>query len=323
MENKLFFQSLVASDLITVEKRMREQAKDHHEDLSAALDHLIDSGGKRIRPNITLLIGKMLNGDLNSLITLSAAIELLHTATLVHDDLIDGSLLRRGIPTLNSKWSPAATVLTGDFLFAKAAFLAAETDSLPVMKLFSNTLSTIVNGEIVQMFSSRCNPDRNEYYQRIYAKTASLFETSSLAAALISNCDEITKENIRQYGLQLGLAFQIIDDIFDFTSDQQQIGKPVGGDLLQGLITLPAILYFEENKNETIVKDFFENNCIPTKSIINQLINDIRNSDAISRSLEIAKQHSEKSISAILQLSDSIYRQALIQMAHFVTEREI
>jgi len=323
LENKLFFQSLVASDLITVEKRMREQAKDHHEDLSAALDHLIDSGGKRIRPNITLLIGKMLNGDLNSLITLSAAIELLHTATLVHDDLIDGSLLRRGIPTLNSKWSPAATVLTGDFLFAKAAFLAAETDSLPVMKLFSNTLSTIVNGEIVQMFSSRCNPDRNEYYQRIYAKTASLFETSSLAAALISNCDEITKENIRQYGLQLGLAFQIIDDIFDFTSDQQQIGKPVGGDLLQGLITLPAILYFEENKNETIVKEFFENNCIPTKSIINQLINDIRNSDAISRSLEIAKQHSEKSISAILQLSDSIYRQALIQMAHFVTEREI
>jgi len=302
---------------------MREQAKDHHEDLSAALDHLIDSGGKRIRPNITLLFGKMLNGDLNSLITLSAAIELLHTATLVHDDLIDGSLLRRGIPTLNSKWSPAATVLTGDFLFAKAAFLAAETDSVPVMKLFSNTLSTIVNGEIVQMFSSRCNPDRNEYYQRIYSKTASLFETSSLAAAIISNCDEITKENIRQYGYELGLAFQIIDDIFDFTSEQDQIGKPVGGDLRQGLITLPAILYFEENSNDPIVKDYFENNCIPTKSNINPLINNIRKSNAIMRSLEIAKQHSEKSISAILRLPDSIYRQALIQMAHFVTEREI
>jgi len=99
LENKLFFQSLVANDLITVENRMREQAKDHHDDLAAALDHLIDSGGKRIRPNITLLFGKMLNGDLNSLITLSAAIELLHTATLVHDDLVDGSLLRRGIPT--------------------------------------------------------------------------------------------------------------------------------------------------------------------------------------------------------------------------------
>jgi len=323
LENKLFFQSLVASDLITVENRMREQAKDHHEDLSAALDHLIDSGGKRIRPNITLLFGKMLNGDLNSLITLSAAIELLHTATLVHDDLIDGSLLRRGIPTLNSKWSPAATVLTGDFLFAKAAFLAAETDSVPVMKLFSNTLSTIVNGEIVQMFSSRCNPDRDEYYQRIYSKTASLFETSSLAAALISNCDEVIKENIRQYGLELGLAFQIIDDIFDFTSDQEQIGKPVGGDLRQGLITLPAILYFEENSNDPIVKDFFENNCIPTKNNINPLINNIRKSNAINRSLEIAKQHSEKSISAILRLPDSIYRQALIQMAHFVTEREI
>lgn len=302
---------------------MREQAKDHHKDLSAALDHLIDSGGKRIRPNITLLFGKMLDGDLNSLITLSAAIELLHTASLVHDDLIDGSLLRRGIPTLNSKWSPAATVLTGDFLFAKAAFLAAETNSVPVMKLFSNTLSTIVNGEIVQMFSSRCNPDRNEYYQRIYSKTASLFETSSLAAAIISNCDEITKENIRQYGLELGIAFQIIDDIFDFTSDEEQIGKPVGGDLRQGLITLPAILYFEENSNDPIVKDYFENNCIPTKSNITPLINNIRKSNAIIRSLEIAKQHSEKSISAILRLPDSIYRQALIQMAHFVTEREI
>src|SRR5665648_237005 len=169
---------------------MREQADGQNLDLKAALDHLIDSGGKRIRPNITLLTGKLFNGEMDCLITLSAAIELLHTATLVHDDLIDGSLLRRGIPTLNSQWSPAATVLTGDYLFAKAANLAAQTNSIPVMKLFSNTLGTIVNGEITQLFSSRCNANREHYYRRIYSKTASLFETSCLAAAIISGAND-------------------------------------------------------------------------------------------------------------------------------------
>ena len=119
------------------------------------------------------------------MITLAAAIELLHTATLVHDDLIDGSLLRRGMPTLNSQWSPGATVLTGDFLFACAAKLAADTHSIPVMSLFSTTLTVIVNGEITQLFTSRCRANREDYYQRIYAKTASLFETSAKSAAMI------------------------------------------------------------------------------------------------------------------------------------------
>ena len=168
---------------------MRSQAEHQHPDLRAALDHLISSGGKRIRPTVTLLIGRILNGDESRLVTLAAAIELLHTATLVHDDLIDGSLLRRGIPTINSKWSPGATVLTGDFMFARAAKLASDTNSIPVMSLFSKTLATIVNGEITQLFSNRCNINREEYYQRIYAKTASLFEASACCAALISTED--------------------------------------------------------------------------------------------------------------------------------------
>lgn len=302
---------------------MREQADGQNLDLKAALDHLIDSGGKRIRPNITLLTGKMFNGEMDRLITLSAAIELLHTATLVHDDLIDGSLLRRGIPTLNSQWSPAATVLTGDYLFAKAANLAAETNSVPVMKLFSNTLGTIVNGEITQLFSSRCNANREQYYRRIYAKTASLFETSCLAAAIISMADDAQKECLRQFGYELGIAFQIIDDILDFTSNQEQLGKPVGGDLRQGLITLPAIIYFETHPNDNFVKEFFDKNCIPNLEAVEYLIVNIKNSNAILSSYDKANAHIQLSLKALSNLPNSIYKDALEEMALYVTERKI
>ena len=317
------FQRLVAYEIIAVEELMREQAKGYNEDLQAALDHLISSGGKRIRPNITLLVGKLLNGDLRRLITLSAAIELLHTATLVHDDLIDGSLLRRGIPTLNSKWSPAATVLTGDFMFAKAAKLAADTDSIPVMKLFANTLGTIVNGEIAQMFSSHCMGDINLYYERIYAKTASLFETSTTAAAIISNADLSQKEYLRQFGYELGIAFQIIDDVLDFTSNQEKLGKPVGGDLRLGLITLPAILYFANNPTEELSQEFFNYDCSPPLNVLEALIQNIRNSSAIQESFEKANAHIENCLVALHQLPPSIERDALEELACFVTQRSV
>src|SRR3990170_2418606 len=144
---------------------MRAESNGHHPDLGAALDHLLSSGGKRVRPAVALLTGGMLGADPGRLIILAAAIELLHTATLVHDDLIDGALLRRGMPTLNAHWTPAATVLTGDFIFARAARLAAETASVEVMRAFAETLSVIVNGEITQMFDHRGIPTRENYFQ--------------------------------------------------------------------------------------------------------------------------------------------------------------
>jgi geranylgeranyl pyrophosphate synthase len=137
----------VQEQIKLVEERMRTQAVDSHPDTRAALEHLLASGGKRVRPTVVLLVGNMLAAPEDKLITIGAAVEMLHTATLVHDDLIDGSLLRRGMPTLNARWSPAATVLTGDFIFARAAKLAAEANNLPIMKLFAETLATIVNGE--------------------------------------------------------------------------------------------------------------------------------------------------------------------------------
>ncbi len=302
---------------------MRQQAEGFNEDLKAALDHLILSGGKRLRPNITLLVGKMLKGDIERIITLSAAIELLHTATLVHDDLIDGSLLRRGIPTLNSKWTPAATVLTGDFIFAKAAKLAAETNSIPVMKLFANTLGTIVNGEITQMFSSHCVSDLDIYYKRIYSKTASLFETSTTSAAIISEAGNINKEYLRQFGYEMGIAFQIIDDILDFTSNQENLGKPVGGDLRLGIITLPAIIYLEENSDSFLAKEFFKYNCNPPMEVLEQLIQNIRKSDAIKRSLDKANSHINFCLKALNQFPASVERDALEELACFITQRNI
>jgi geranylgeranyl pyrophosphate synthase len=317
------FQNLVSDEILAVEILMRQQAEGFNIDLQAALDHLISSGGKRIRPNITLLVGKMLNGDMERLIILSAAIELLHTATLVHDDLIDGSLLRRGIPTLNSKWTPAATVLTGDFMFAKAAKLAADTNSVPVMKLFANTLGIIVNGEIVQMFSSHCQSDMDLYYKRIYSKTASLFETSTTSAAIICEANRTQKEYLRQFGYELGIAFQIIDDVLDFTSNQDKLGKPVGGDLRLGLITLPAILYFEQYKDDNLTNEFFQHDCNPPIEILEKLILNIRNSSAIKNSFDKANSHIEFCLKALHHLPIGLERDALEELACFVTQRNI
>jgi len=315
------FQNLVSDEIQAVENLMRKQAEGYNPDLQAALDHLILSGGKRIRPNITLLVGKLLNGDPDRLIILSAAIELLHTATLVHDDLIDGALLRRGIPTLNASWTPAATILTGDFIFAKAAKLAAETDSIPVMKIFANTLSTIVNGEIAQLFTSHCDSNLDKYYERIYAKTASLFETSTTAAALISNATQNQIKHLQEFGYELGIAFQIIDDILDFTSNQEKLGKPVGGDLRLGLITLPAILYFEQYPNDHQTKEFFKHNCNPTLETLEILVENIRNSSAINLSFEKANSHIDLCINALHNLPECYERDALEELACFVTQR--
>jgi geranylgeranyl pyrophosphate synthase len=226
--NNATFLNPVHNQILLVEDRMRAQGNDSHPDLRAALEHLLAAGGKRIRPTLGLLVGNMLDGETNRLVTLCTAAELLHTATLVHDDLIDGALLRRGAETINARWSSAATVLTGDFLFARAAKLAAEIDHLEIMSLFAETLAVIVNGELTQLFSARGVINRDNYYQRIYAKTASLFEMVTRSAAIISTDSAATIENMRKFGYELGMAFQIVDDLLDFTGPPAGTRHPPG-----------------------------------------------------------------------------------------------
>jgi len=313
----------VQEDIQAVEDLMRAQAQGRHPDLRAALDVLLSSGGKRIRPTVTLLVGKMLGAEYQRLVTLAAAIELLHSATLVHDDLIDGSLLRRGMPTLNSQWSPGATVLSGDFLFASAAKLASDTNSISAMSLFAHTLTVIVNGEITQLFNSRCQVDREDYYRRIYAKTASLFETSATTAALISEVEPAKVEVLRQFGYQIGMAFQIVDDILDFTGEQDTLGKPVGSDLRQGLVTLPAIYYVEQHTEDPDAQALREGRCINSDSQMVRLVQSIRNSDAIKLAQHEAEQFIDRAIESLRILPELPERHYLEDLANYIVSREL
>jgi geranylgeranyl pyrophosphate synthase len=317
-----FFTS-VQDQLKFVEQRIREQAgDDHHPDLRSALEHILSAGGKRIRPTLGLLVGNMLGAPEEKLITLGASVELLHTATLVHDDLIDGALLRRGIPTLNARWSPAATVLTGDFLFARAAKLAAETDYLPLMKLFADTLATIVNGELTQMFSARGVIERDNYYQRIYAKTASLFEMASLAACMVATEDEETRAAMKVFGYEVGMAFQIVDDILDFTGEQSAVGKPIGSDLLNGLVTLPAIYFAEANPSNEDVLSLPEGGWKDTERV-QRLVDNIRQSEAIQQALDEARQAVSRALKSLDDAPVSPEKEALENLAKFIVDRKI
>jgi geranylgeranyl pyrophosphate synthase len=264
----------------------------------------------------------MLGAPEEKLITLGASVELLHTATLVHDDLIDGALLRRGIPTLNARWSPAATVLTGDFLFARAAKLAAETDYLPLMKLFADTLAIIVNGELTQMFSARGVIDRENYYQRIYAKTASLFEMASLAAAMVATEDEEMRASMRVFGYEVGMAFQIVDDILDFTGEQSAVGKPIGSDLLNGLVTLPAIYFAEANPRNEDVLSLPSGGWKDTERV-QRLVDNIRQSEAIQQAMDEARQAVSRAITALSEAPVSPEKEALENLARFIVDRKI
>jgi len=320
--NVVTFISPVLEEIKLVEERMRTQADNSHPDLRAALEHLLAAGGKRIRPTLGLLIGNMLGAPLEKLVTLGAAVELLHTATLVHDDLIDGSLLRRGMATLNARWSPPATVLTGDFLFARAAISAAETDHLPLMKLFSETLATIVNGELTQMFTSRGLISRDNYYKRIYAKTASLFEMTSRAAAMVSPVDETMIEAMRDFGYQIGMAFQIVDDILDFNGEQAAVGKPLGSDLHNGLVTLPAIFYAEANPNDPDVLSLPNGGWTNTENMT-RLVDNIRTSNSSEQAMLEADQHIERALDRLNAMELCAEREALENLARYIVDRNV
>ena len=301
---------------------MRAQSNGQHPDLQAALSHLLSAGGKRVRPTVALLSAGLLDADMDRSVTLAAAVELLHTATLVHDDLIDGALLRRGNPTLNAEWSPAATILAGDFIFARAAELAASTESIETMRMFARTLSTVVNGELTQMFKSKWLVSRENYFERIYAKTASMFELATEAAVYLSDKDEALFEAMRTYGYEIGMAFQIVDDILDFTSDAQELGKPVANDLRQGLITLPALYYFENHPDDPALVSLTKS-VNPSNDLMQRIVRAIRESGAIHKAMDEATQFVQRGIAALAIMPPSLERQALENLAAYVVDREI
>lgn len=282
--------------------------------LAKALYQLVVSGGKRIRPRLALLTGNMLGARPEPLLRLAAAIEMLHIATLVHDDLIDRAALRRGIATLNSQWSSAATTLTGDFAFAVAAQLAVQADSFPVMRLFTETLGSMVGGEILQLSSEKGISLREDYYRWINAKTASLFELAAGAAARLSQADDDVVAAACKFGHEIGMAFQIIDDVLDFTGQEASLGKPVGNDLRQGTVTLPALYYLEAHPNDPTLVSVIQRNGHSQDSL-ERLIATIRDSRAIERAISEAESFVQNSLTHLEAFPGTPERQALAEIA--------
>lgn len=323
--SKLAIFDPIRDDLQQVEARLREASPVRDDDfdlVSEALNHLLGSGGKRVRPALSLLTGRLYPSDKDKIVSLAAAVEMLHTATLVHDDVVDGSLLRRGSPTLNARWSPGATILTGDYVFARAADLAAQTDNVRVMRIFARTLMTIVSGELRQQFSdARLRQTREDYFKRIYAKTASMFELATEAAGVLIGASEDQIAALHAFGHDLGIAFQIMDDVLDLIGETQQVGKPVANDLRQGIVTLPVIDYLDSRPDDRRVADLLSNGRRTDEAVL-PIVEAVRASGAVDRALDEAREYVRRSQAALASLPDNEARQAMIDLADYVVARD-
>ncbi len=322
--NDLSFIRLVKNDLKEVEDLLRERTSGQHESIGVAIDHLIDGGGKRLRPALVILSARLCEADIDRAYFAGAAVEMLHTATLVHDDFIDGATIRRGVETLNVHWTPPATVLTGDYIFARAAYLVTQAGSVHLTQRFAETLMTICDGEIHQLFNGRsAQTTKQDYEQRIYAKTASLLGLSSEAGAILANAQEAEREALRAYGEQIGLAFQIVDDVLDFVADEGTLGKPVGSDLYQGLITLPVLLFLEAESSHPAVRQALQTSSDDTlaEDVLQEAVEAIAGSAAIDQALDTARDHIADAQAALDIFPPSSYRQALHELANFAVDR--
>jgi geranylgeranyl pyrophosphate synthase len=320
----------LAAELEQVEHKMYEPVHPDYPQLAAVLRHLLDSGGKRLRPALALLAGSLYPADVGKLVSLAASVEMLHTATLVHDDLIDGALMRRGRMTVNARWNTGATVLTGDYLFARAAALAAETDHVRVMAIFANTLMTICTGELRQIFDRHDLPHLDgeqawvsaldRYDQRIHAKTASLFAAATEAAAVLGGAPEPQLLALRKYGQSLGTGFQIIDDVLDFRGDEGVLGKPVGSDLREGIVTLPVLYFLREHPDDERVAAVVRGG--GDDDLVCEVVAAIRESGAVAKAMDRAREFIVQSQAALTALPDGEPRSIMHRLADYTISRK-
>lgn len=289
--------------------------------LSKMLEQVLAAGGKRIRPAIALLAGKFGDYDLNLHVPLAASIELLHTATLVHDDVIDASPSRRGRPTANELFNNSAAVMLGDYMFAHSAELIAQTDNTQVVRLFAHTIMAIAGGELHQDMSAyQYGQDTMSYFGRIEGKTASLFATSAEGGAMVARCTPQDTEALRTYGLNIGMAFQVVDDILDFAGDEDEMGKPIGSDLMQGTLTLPSLLLMERHPKDNPIKKAFRTKK-PKPDLIAEAVYMVRNSDILNETYDVARDFRGRALAALRTLPDNVARSALEDIADYVLER--
>jgi geranylgeranyl pyrophosphate synthase len=325
----------VRSGLQQVEAKMKTVDASLFAPLAMAFLDLIDSGGKRLRPALALLSAELNTSaqeraDYTGVVALAAAVEMLHTSTLVHDDVIDGALLRRGAPTLNATWNQGATILAGNYMFGTAAHFSAETQNPRVIRLFAETLKIIVDGELRQLSArNHYSQEKENYYQRIYAKTASLFCAATEGAAILSAMPEVAIQSLRDYGYHFGMAFQIVDDLLDFTGDEASLGKPAGSDLRQGTLTLPFFYYLQQHPHPDHLIDELESAQAGAEQgeqdawhhLVARVVAEVRTSQAITAAQQEAIGFLERARSTLAIFPDSIWKESLVGLCDFVIQR--
>jgi geranylgeranyl pyrophosphate synthase len=312
----------IENDLMEVEARLKLACNVDFPHLAELLQHCLKGEGKRIRPSLALLSGKFFDYNLERLIPMATALEILHTATLVHDDAIDHSPVRRGRPTVNILWGQEQAVLLGDYMFAEAGHLTASTGNLRAVELFAQTLKTISSGELDQALNAfTLDQTLEQYFQRIARKTATLFTASTESGAILSGAPERSIRLLVDYGYNLGIGFQIVDDILDFIGTEDQLGKPTGSDLSQGTVTLPVLLLIQYYPEEHAVKDLFKdrNDHENIKAIIDLVCN---SPQIIERCYQEASVYCERAFNNLTDLPANTTRRSLQELTGYVVRRK-
>jgi geranylgeranyl pyrophosphate synthase len=312
----------IQEDMLKVEDRLKATSRVSFPHLATLLEHCLKGDGKRIRPALTLLSGKFYDYNLDLLLPMATGVEIMHTATLVHDDAIDHSLVRRGRPTVNKLWGEEQAVLLGDYLFAEAGLLIASTNNLRAIKLFATTLKTISSGEINQAINAfNLNQARSQYIQRIAQKTAALFATATESGSVLSQAPEASIQVLIEYGHNLGIAFQIVDDILDFIGTDEELGKPTGSDLVQGTVTLPTLLLVEQYPEESSVKKLYQHH--DDHENIKRVIELVRNSPSIIQECyHVATDYCVNAGHNLRLLPENPARQSLSALPDYILSRK-
>ncbi|MDT4332125.1 octaprenyl diphosphate synthase [Methylomonas sp. MS20] len=283
--------------------------------------YIIGNGGKRLRPMLLLLAAKALGEVGDHHLTLAAVIEFIHTATLLHDDVVDESAMRRGKESANAVWGNAASVLVGDYLYSSAFEMMVRTNNMRVMDIMSKTTTAIAEGEVLQLLNCN-NPETSEakYLEVIARKTAILFSTATRLAAVVSAADAVVENGLAVYGQQLGVAFQLIDDALDYKANSEELGKNLGDDLAEGKPTLPliyAIQHGDERQAKVVVDAIRQG----SREAFNDVYEVVKATNAIEYTERCADRAAAAAIEALQCLPDSAYKRALETLAHFSVQR--
>lgn len=314
--------ALIADDMKQVNATILERLQSEIVLINQVGTHIINSGGKRLRPVIHLLCARAIGYSGSQHTDIAAIIEFIHTATLLHDDVVDASELRRGQETANSLWGNEASVLVGDFLYSRAFQMMVEVGDMQIMSILANATNTIAEGEVQQLLNVH-DPDTTEqrYLDVIHNKTAKLFESASELAAVLNQEESPATQAMAKYGMHLGTAFQLIDDVLDYSASSEEMGKNIGDDLAEGKPTLPLIYTIQNGTKEQadIVRKAIEENGL---EYIDEVTAAIHATGAIQYTADCAKKESQLAIQALGNIADSEYKTALIALAEFAVDRK-